>query len=197
MDHKGVPWMVSPRWPGWLCHNCQECVGSPQQSKNNTHIIWHFHWCFKFFQNVSEFFYSLSADVLSIRANAKIPQHSSILTVAKLTVISVDKTKHSFLLSHWCSTTVFLETNPLNVYDSLVQPHFDYCNEVWRNCNKGISNKLQKLQNRAARILMSTGYDSNLDNWFQALGWWKLCHQRLDKKSIMMFKTVNGMTQNI
>ena len=36
---------------------------------------------------------------------------------------------------------------------------------------------------------MSAGYD----NLFQALGWRKLCHQRLDKKSIM-YKTLNGMT---
>ena len=35
----------------------------------------------------------------------------------------------------------------INVYYSLVQPHFDYCNEVWGNCNKGLSDKLQKLQN--------------------------------------------------
>ena len=37
---------------------------------------------------------------------------------------------------------------------------------------------------------MSAGYDSNLDDLFQALGWRKLCHQRLDKKSIMMYKTL-------
>ena len=70
----------------------------------------------------------------------------------------------------------------INVCGSLVQPHFDHCNEVWGNCNKGLSDKLQKLQNHAAGILMSTGYDSNLDDLFQALGWRKLCHQRLDKK---------------
>ena len=82
----------------------------------------------------------------------------------------------------------------IDVYHSLVQPHFDYCNEVWGNCNKGLSDKLQKLQNRAARILMSAGCDSNLDDLFWALGWRKLCHQRLDKKSVMMYKTLNGMT---
>ena len=65
---------------------------------------------------------------------------------------------------------------------------------MWGNCNKGLSDKLQRLQNRAARILMSAGYDSNLDDLFRALGWRKLCHQRLDKKSIMMYKTLNGMT---
>ena len=48
----------------------------------------------------------------------------------------------------------------VNVWNSLFQPHFDYCDLVWGNCNKGISEKLQKLQNLAARILMSASYDS-------------------------------------
>ena len=55
-----------------------------------------------------------------------------------------------------------------------------------------ISEKLQRLQNRSASILMSAAtYDSNLEDVFRALGWHKLCHQRLEKKSI---KTVQGMT---
>ena len=29
-----------------------------------------------------------------------------------------------------------------NVYSSLVQPHFDYCNVVWGNCSKNLSSKL-------------------------------------------------------
>ena len=58
-----------------------------------------------------------------------------------------------------------------------------------------ISEKLQRLQNRAASVLMSTAtYDSNLEDVFRTLGWHKLCHQKLEKKSIMMFKTVQGMT---
>ena len=52
----------------------------------------------------------------------------------------------------------------INVYDShLVQPHFNYCSVVWGNCGSGLSEKLQKLQNRAARILMYASYDSNID----------------------------------
>jgi len=58
-----------------------------------------------------------------------------------------------------------------------------------------ISEKLHRLQNRATSILMSAAtYDSNLEDVFRALGWHKLCHQRLEKKSIMMFKTLQGMT---
>ena len=56
------------------------------------------------------------------------------------------------------------------------------------------SEKLQRLQNRAARILMSASYDSNLDHLFQALGWRRLYYQRLEQKSILMYKTLHGMT---
>ena len=83
----------------------------------------------------------------------------------------------------------------IKVYNSLIQPHFDYnCNVVWGNCNKGLSEKLQRLQNRTARILMSASYDSNLDDLFRALGWRRLYYQRLEQKSILMYKTLHGMT---
>ena len=34
----------------------------------------------------------------------------------------------------------------LTVYNTLIQPHFDYCSVVWGCCSKGLSQKLQKLQ---------------------------------------------------
>ena len=40
----------------------------------------------------------------------------------------------------------------LSIFNSLVQPHFDYCSVVWGNCSKTLSTKFQKLQNRAARV---------------------------------------------
>ena len=82
----------------------------------------------------------------------------------------------------------------INVYDSLVQPHFNYCSVVWGNCGSGLSEKLQKLQNRAARILMHASYDSNIDELFRALGWHKLKYQRLESAAVMMYKSLHGMT---
>ena len=35
------------------------------------------------------------------------------------------------------------------VYNALIQPHFDYCYEVWDELDKGLIERLQKLQNRA------------------------------------------------
>ena len=84
----------------------------------------------------------------------------------------------------------------VKVYNSLIQPHFDYCNVVCGNCNKGLSEKLQRLQNRAARILMSVSYmyDSNLDDLFRALECRRLYCQRLEQISILMYKTLHGLT---
>ena len=60
-----------------------------------------------------------------------------------------------------------------SVFNSLVQPHFNYCSVVWGNCNKTLSNKLQKLQNRAARILTFSSYDASAEELFELLGWKK------------------------
>ena len=41
---------------------------------------------------------------------------------------------------------------------------------------------------------MSASYDSNLDDLFRALGWRRLYYQRLEQKSILMYKTLHGLT---
>ena len=41
---------------------------------------------------------------------------------------------------------------------------------------------------------MSARYDSNLDDLFRALGWRRLYYQRLEQKSILMYKTLHVMT---
>ena len=44
------------------------------------------------------------------------------------------------------------------IYYSLMQPYFDYCDVVWGDCSKIRADKLQKLQNRAARIITQADY---------------------------------------
>ena len=82
----------------------------------------------------------------------------------------------------------------LNISNGLVKPQFDYCSIVWGCCSISLAEKLQKLQNRAARILLSAPYDSNATDLFRRLNWKNLRNQRLYTKAIMMFKTLNGET---
>ena len=81
------------------------------------------------------------------------------------------------------------------MYTSLVQPHFDYCSEMWGCCNKTLSIK-RKLQNREARILLRARYDTNADSIIDKLGWRKLDTQRQINKATMVSKSFNGLAHN-
>ena len=56
-----------------------------------------------------------------------------------------------------------------SIYKSLIQPHFDYCDIVWSNLNVGQSLRLQKLQNRAARVILSPNYDARSADLLESL----------------------------
>jgi len=57
----------------------------------------------------------------------------------------------------------------------------------WDNCNKTLAEKLQKLQNRAARVLTFSSYDTNADVLIDKLGWKKLSSQRQFQKAVIWF----------
>ena len=50
------------------------------------------------------------------------------------------------------SPFILFETR-MNTYNALGMPYFNYCSTVWGNIGIGLADKIQKLQNWAARIL--------------------------------------------
>ena len=48
------------------------------------------------------------------------------------------------------------------IYHGLVQSHFDYCSVLWGNCAKTLSDKLQRLKNRAVHVFTHTSYDADV-----------------------------------
>ena len=48
--------------------------------------------------------------------------------------------------------------------NAIALSHFDYCSLVWDNCCEYMTDKLQKLQNRAARIITGRTYDVSSDD---------------------------------
>ena len=59
----------------------------------------------------------------------------------------------------------------LSVHNALVQPYFNYCCEVWDVFGRTQSNLLQKLQNRAARIISRSSNEVNQEIFLDKLGW--------------------------
>ena len=58
-----------------------------------------------------------------------------------------------------------------NIYHGLVQWPFDYRSVVWGNCAKTLSDKLQRLQNRAVYVLTHSSYDADANQLLKELGW--------------------------
>ena len=59
----------------------------------------------------------------------------------------------------------------------LIQSQFDYSDIVWGNCGKTLFDRLQKLQNRAARVLTFSRYDAYANRLFKQLNWKDLSTQ--------------------
>ncbi len=56
-----------------------------------------------------------------------------------------------------------------------------------------MSDRLQKLQNRAARVLTSSSYDTDAKDLIRRLDWKDLCTQREIQKALMVYKSLNGL----
>ncbi|KAL9979164.1 hypothetical protein ACROYT_G016784 [Oculina patagonica] len=79
------------------------------------------------------------------------------------------------------------------IYRALIQPHFDYCSTVWGNCEITLQNKLQKLQNRAARVLTFSNYDAHAGDLFEILGWKNLARQQQIQRATMVYRSLHGL----
>ena len=59
----------------------------------------------------------------------------------------------------------------ISIYNAIVRPYFDYCCEVWNVFGEIQSKRLQKLQNRAPRIISSMSNDVDHSVALHVLGW--------------------------
>ena len=111
-------------------------------------------------------------------------------------------TDHIDVLSHNVSSAIggltqvrlFVDLKTAKtIYNSLIQPLFDYYDVVWDTIGAVPNTRLQKLNNRAARVIMQTGYEVRSSDTKNQLGWSTLDERRQNHKSIMIYKVVNGI----
>ena len=80
------------------------------------------------------------------------------------------------------------------MYNAIVQPYFDYCSPLWDNCGIGPKDRLQKFQNRAARVISGATCDVRSVDLLESLGWKHLELRRNYLKSVFMYKILNNHT---
>ena len=74
--------------------------------------------------------------------------------------------------------------NLINIYKSTIEPYLDYCSIVWDSVGSELSSKLQRLQNRAARIITGARYTKRSGEVLSELGWQTLKQRRLQQTAI-------------
>ena len=72
----------------------------------------------------------------------------------------------------------------LTLYKTLVEPYLRYCSIIWGQCGNTLTEKVQRLQNKAARIISGTSFEeTNHDDLLRELNrmnvkqliWSRLC----------------------
>ena len=79
------------------------------------------------------------------------------------------------------------------MYDALVEPYLEYCCEVWGCMGLCQCDRLQKLQNRAARVITSCeDYSTRSANISQDLGWVTLENRQSKLLAVSVYKCINA-----
>ena len=88
----------------------------------------------------------------------------------------------------------FVQTDTLiNSYRSITEPHFSYCCSVWGSCGASKLDVLQKLQNKAARIVTNSPFDASAAPLLQRLGWPSV-QKLIDKETgYMVYRSLNSL----
>ena len=81
------------------------------------------------------------------------------------------------------------------LYNSLILPIFDYCDVIWGNCAKCLSDRVQLLQNRAGRVVLGVRglyRDTHISDLLTSLKWDRLDKRRKFHLDCCMFRSINS-----
>ena len=92
----------------------------------------------------------------------------------------------------WVRQFVSMHT-AIKIYNGLIEPHVDYCSAVWDGLTQQLGEKLQKLQNRAIRVITKSSYDTSSRFLLNSLGWDNLSVRRAKQKANLMYKCINNL----
>ena len=78
------------------------------------------------------------------------------------------------------------------LYKSIIVPPFDYCNVIWGKCNQSSFHKVQKLQNRAARMSTCVGRYESATAALSTMKWHNLRERHVYHLASTMYKIMNN-----
>ena len=83
------------------------------------------------------------------------------------------------------------------VYNTTISPLFNYCAIVWNSCNATASMKLQRLQNRAVRVVLKADNSLPSEIALGELKWIPLAQRRRLHQAILIYQYLNNEVEGI
>jgi hypothetical protein len=120
---------------------------------------------------------------VTLSSNGKWINHIDAILASASKTVSIMK-KMKFILTR----------RALNqIYISYVRPILEYSCILWDGCSDQCSDKIEKLQNEAARVVTGLTKSVSLENLYMECGWEHLADRRNFQKNCFMYKCYHGM----
>lgn len=81
----------------------------------------------------------------------------------------------------------------INVYNTIIKPHFEYCSTIIYLGNITMIDRLQKLQNKAMRIILKCHWLTPIASMLSMLKWLSINQRTIMNVLVYVFKMKNGM----
>ena len=82
----------------------------------------------------------------------------------------------------------------ITMYNTLVLPHLDYCSTVWGVVPKMYLDRLQRIQNRAMRVILNCPARTHINTMLQDLKWMSVRQRNHFNLCVLMWKALHGLT---
>ena len=77
------------------------------------------------------------------------------------------------------------------IFNSMILSLVDYCSVVWSNCADKHIARIQRLQNRAARVILRKGKRTHINDMLDELKWCNIKDRMLLQDACMAYRCVN------
>ena len=85
------------------------------------------------------------------------------------------------------------QTTAETLIHSMVYSRLDYCNSLFSGISKYLVQRLQRVQNFAARVVCKIKFDAHVTPYLRQLHWLPVCKRIQFKVLLLVFKVMNGM----
>ena len=80
-----------------------------------------------------------------------------------------------------------------NLYFSMILPYIDYCTTSWGSCAKIHKDKIQKLQNKYARLILNKDYETRQHSLLNTMKWQSVEQRIKYQYCVLVFKIQNNL----